>query len=317
VCVLTFASAMTPRVHRYVRTPGGWTWSQCLHEVEPGSHVIDLGEDGMRIEHPDHAPRHIMQCPRKAFLSNAEKKALDMQQNAPHRRELVMRETAAAMNGWQAWVAYNNVGNLTFDTFLGYFNVPAAPKNFPGAKIGILYMFTGLQNDNWIPDYSKFDPPESFDIIQPVLQYGGGSENGGGLYWSLASWYVAISAGTVYSKAQKVNAGDNLFGNMTRLSSTSWYIAGVTSGGVSTDITVTRNRLVSQSWAYCTLEIYDITSCTQLPAAPATQSYTQLSLTANGQTITPSWTTLSQPNQQCGTSMSVVNASTVILTFQK
>jgi hypothetical protein len=33
----------------------------------------------------------------------------------------------------------------------------------------VLYLFTGLQNVDWIP---IVDPtPEAFDIIQPVLQY--------------------------------------------------------------------------------------------------------------------------------------------------
>ena len=65
-------------------------------------------------------------------------------------------------------------------------------------------MFTGLQNDNWVPIPSEPNtPPGSFyylnvsyllgfDIIQPVLQYGGDSEDGGGDYWALARFFFIL-----------------------------------------------------------------------------------------------------------------------------
>lgn len=50
------------------------------------------------------------------------------------------------------------------ETDVGNFSVPDNPKNDPD----VLYIFTGLQNVDWIP---KVDPiPNVFDIIQPVLQ---------------------------------------------------------------------------------------------------------------------------------------------------
>jgi len=65
-------------------------------------------------------------------------------------------------------------------------------------------MFTGLQSDNWVPVANEPSAPPTFDIIQPVLQFGGGSENGGGRYWGIASWYVTLNNGALYSDLIKV-----------------------------------------------------------------------------------------------------------------
>lgn len=53
----------------------------------------------------------------------------------------------------------------------------------PASTPDILYIFTGLQNIDWIPKVDP-EPSAAFDIIQPVLQYPGD----GGDYWSVKSW---------------------------------------------------------------------------------------------------------------------------------
>ena len=63
-------------------------------------------------------------------------------------------------NGWLQYTAYEDAKG--FDAFLGYFSVPDVPKKVPQ----VLYLFTGLQNINWIP---KVDPMPSaaFDMSGP------------------------------------------------------------------------------------------------------------------------------------------------------
>lgn len=119
---------------------------------------------------------------------------------------------------------------------MGYFSVPDAPQQNPE----VLYLFTGLQNIDWIPIVDP-DPSGPFDIIQPVcfskfnlyficsfksffqvLQYPGD----GGNYWSVKSWYVTLDSGVVVSDEIPVKVGDTIFGNMTRLSGNNWYIGG-------------------------------------------------------------------------------------------
>lgn len=53
-------------------------------------------------------------------------------------------------NGWQSFTSYNSPGNLTFTSFLSYFNTPLAPLDFTDF-FAVDYLFPGLQNDNWIP----------------------------------------------------------------------------------------------------------------------------------------------------------------------
>jgi len=96
-------------------------------------------------------------------------------------------------DGWEAYTAYNDPQNKTFDSFLGYFSVPDKPKQTPQAipltpppfysplpsftasspsppSPQVLYIFTGLQNFDWIPRHDPERQSAGFDIIQPVLQ---------------------------------------------------------------------------------------------------------------------------------------------------
>jgi len=305
---------------RWVRIPTlGWEWSECVHEVASGTHVEKIDEDSFRITHPT-GETEVRQCVRPGprphpFHANPNDpdSTFDYGQFVKEREE----GQVFSLEGWQAWTAFNHPQNSTFDYYLGYFNVPVAPSRFPGERIGIVYTFTGLQNDNWVPDYSTFDPPSDFDIIQPVLQYGGGSENGGGEYWELASWYVTVSAGALYSRGEKVATGDNIFGNMTRTGSDSWFIGGVISEkGINTNITVTKSRLTSQSWAYNTLECYSLSSCDYLPPHTSPQLYTKLEMGSGGQDITPDWKILQNRHNYCNASMAVNAPDHVTLFFQ-
>jgi hypothetical protein len=76
---------------------------------------------------------------------------------------------------FRAWL---NSDRLGIGSFVGNFSVPQNPISDPSVCLflliilihfKVLYLFTGLQNVDWIP---IVDPtPEVFDIIQPVLQY--------------------------------------------------------------------------------------------------------------------------------------------------
>ncbi len=81
-------------------------------------------------------------------------------------------------DGWIAYTAFNVSSGIS--SFQGVFSVPDIPASTPH----ILYLFTGLQNKDWVP---KVDPEvegAGFDIIQPVLQFPGDY----GRYWSVKSW---------------------------------------------------------------------------------------------------------------------------------
>lgn len=141
----------------------------------------------------------------------------------------------------------------------------------------------GLQNINWIP---KVDPEPStdFDIIQPVLQYP--AETGDG--WSVRSWYVTLNDGALASSEVIVEAGDNIFGNMTRTGPSTWDVISVNSkNSQATTQSATNSRLVDQPWAYNTLECYGCSGCGTFPTKPSV--FSKLQLVSGGKTVTPDW----------------------------
>merc|ERR1711916_88373 len=94
-------------------------------------------------------------------------------------------------------------GSGDIASFLGSFSVPNAPKRDPE----VLYIFTGLQDDDWVPLLGP--APSDFDIIQPVLQY----PAEGGNYWSVRSWYVTLTGGSLVSDEIPLSVGGTVFGN--------------------------------------------------------------------------------------------------------
>lgn len=150
----------------------------------------------MKLIHSDGVVRTVAACqyPTLSALPRAKSKSKTI--TVQHKIETEDDDTNAENvqfdgEGWQAYTK-QNAGNVT--SFLGNFNIPAAPTSYNGQT---LFFFTGMQNIDWVPPETR--PSESFDIIQPVAQYGPSSA-GGGNFWSMASWYVTLGLGTVYSK---------------------------------------------------------------------------------------------------------------------
>jgi hypothetical protein len=55
------------------------------------------------------------------------------------------RQKRQDYDGWLAYTTFHYPQGI--DSFLGYFSVPNNPQNVPE----VLYLFTGLQNVDWIP----------------------------------------------------------------------------------------------------------------------------------------------------------------------
>jgi len=277
---------------KFVRTPHGLAWNSCVHKIPNGAHVF-TDEDGVTsMKHPETG--RITTYPPCQKQSVPEQK-----RDSPD-------------DGWQIWTAYNNENNETFTSFLGYFSVPKDPSNWDG---GILYMFTGLQNDNWIPYPSNGTAPPNFDIIQPVLQYGT-TPAGGGSYWAIASWYVTVDSNYFVSDLLQLNAGDVIFGNMTKVGDSSWFISGYSQElKNATYITATEPRLYAQSWAYTTLEVYEIDDCEDdFPAGP--MKFTKMALYGeDGESVTPKWEAFNNGVDHCGASAVINSAESVTFNF--
>lgn len=213
----------------------------------------------------------------------------------------------ADYDGWEAYTAWNISKGI--DTFLGNFSVPDAPSQSPD----MLYIFTGLQNIDWIPER---DPnPDGFDILQPVLQFPGDN----GLYWSIKSWYVTIDDGAINSNELQIASGDNVFGamNQSLTRSTQWYVGStVSSTQQTTSITVDRPRLAGQFWAYNTLECYGCIDCTTYPLQPS--KFSELALYKSGELYEPEWRLNPKPNPnlKCHENITEITPTSQNIVFQ-
>lgn len=220
---------------------------------------------------------------------------------------ILSRHQLAGYDGWTTYTAYNS-STPTFNAFTGYFSVPDNPAQDPE----VLYVFTGLQNNNWIPIVTP-EPPV-FDIIQPVLQYP--STYGQG--WSVRSWYVTLNAGALVSDEIFVGTGDNIFGNMTRLGPQEWIIVGQSSKtGQSTSLHSKNSRLTTQPWAYTTIECYGCNGCQTYPTQPV--EFTKMVLiNANHQSETATWQNNPYVSQhrQCQESATIYDSAHVALNFR-
>lgn len=154
-----------------VLTPVGRLPRACVHAAPDGAHVrveggvvkVFDGETGAALS----ARRS---CGSGAWPTDAER--------LRGRRHRHSRSTAASRDmpaggwdddkgdgsGWQAYVK-QDTGNAT-DALLGQWTVPPDPAE----EAQTLFLFTGLQNIDWVPPNPP--PDGAFDIIQPVLQYG-------------------------------------------------------------------------------------------------------------------------------------------------
>lgn len=213
-----------------------------------------------------------------------------------------------AYDGWLAYTQWEHKAGI--DTFLGSFSTPKASKSAPT----VLYIFTGLQDDDWVPLLSP--PPKNFDILQPVTQL---NSNG----WAVRSWYVVVDgSGTFVSPEVPLQEGDVVFGNMTRTGSQTFFCDSVnTRTQQHTHISVTHDRLKVQDWAFTTVECYGCTDffgsdgCDYLPTNEL--HFTDMSLTAGSQKLTPSWKAFRSPNPVCDTTAHIKSPTAIDYTFQK
>jgi hypothetical protein len=274
-----------------IPTPFGMVPRTCVHKVENGAHIEEghHSKEGAKVGVPGKKahtlyPRDICQQWKNNKRANNTTGTGNLKQ----------------YDGWLAYTTFHHPPGI--DYFGGFFSVPESPASSPQ----ILYLFTGLQNVDWIP---IVDPePQVFDIIQPVLQYSYGS-------WEVKNWYVTLGSDVLYSDAFSTSPGDNIFGNMTKIGSEKWYIGAYSqkNPASSCSLTVSRPRLASQPWAYNTAECYGCCGCACEPTNSCV--FSKLVLKNKGQVVTPAWVPHTTPNKLCREKAVVNSPSEVTLSF--
>ena len=239
----------------YVPVPGaGMMPAHCVNSVPSGSEISRHPAGGLEAVFPDGSVHRYPPC-------NATRGPLPPD-----------------YDGWLAYTAYKD--EKGFDAFLGDFSTPDDPAESPQ----VLYLFTGLQNINWIPKVDP-EPEEDFDIIQPVLQYPLGFGSG----WGVRSWYVTLKDGALASEPVEVKAGDQIYGNMSRTGPSSWVVESVNMRTNQRTVQSASNaaRLLHQPWAYVTLECYGCNGCSTFPQKPSVFSH--MRLLQGREAVKPKW----------------------------
>ena len=126
-----------------------------------------------------------------------------------------------------------------------------------------------------------------------------------------------LRKGAFVADSRVVKAGDAILCNMTRTGPQSWFVGStIKSSGKSTNQEASNARLVSQPWAYNTLECYGCTGCRTYPTEPIV--FSDLKLYSKGQEVTPNWLIdpKPQPSQKCKEATKVDGPSSVTISFQ-
>jgi hypothetical protein len=260
----------------WVHIPGELINPNCVHEIPNGARV-EVDEHGqmtgdVTLKGAPYA--HYAACPDEPVVTRP-------QAGTPN----LAAPGTTATNGWVEASAWNvslpstdNIDYLGDNWTVPYY--PCIPASVSaGVKVepscvavdakgsatpatptsdAIIYLFNAIEpsSENW--------------ILQPVLQYG---NNGyfGGAYWVLASWMVGPHY-SFYSSPVTVNPGDSLTGFIQMIGTNTyngtlyWQVSGTdtTTGGSSWIEGSTPG--LHWTWAFAgVLEVYNITSCEQLP----------------------------------------------------
>lgn len=172
----------------WVTTPEGLAYMPCSYTVPTGASVDADGN----IEVNGVVTEVVPPCPYNGTVPCPSSSA-----TASTMRATTRSTAAPTVNGWYANSQWTDQGsylrNLTATSF-----VPSAPQV---SDLQVIFLFPGLVNT------------DGDSIIQPVLQWGADTLDGGGNYWGIASWYVP-HGNDYHSPLVPVNVGDSLFLSM-------------------------------------------------------------------------------------------------------
>jgi hypothetical protein len=210
-----------------ITTPMGIVDRSCVHEVPPGA-TVDL--DAGRVNVGDKVIEHHGRCgvpwqpDSHALPSSIPGQVVRSDVGSP----------GASGGGWYAFSAGNatRVQGLTQFNYLDVqWTVPSAP-NDSNSDTSVLYLFPSIENLGQQSNWSTW-----VSIIQPILQWGYNSYNGGH-YWQLESMAVVAGGGVYFSSPIAANPGDTLEGVIYQFQTNpdGWiiYAANVTQGTSTT-----------------------------------------------------------------------------------
>jgi hypothetical protein len=242
----------------WVQVPGKLMRADCVHEVPNGARIV-MGNDGQPtgdVMLNGQLYAHYDTCSEAPISTRHLAAAPGTPTQAPGTPSPT---TGPPFSGWvedsQEQLSLVTGDQISFES--GIYNVPSAPS----ATGGTVFIFNGIAPaaQNW--------------ILQPVLQYGV-SAAGGGNYWAAASWLVGPGV-TMFSPLITVSAGDLFMGWSEEVGDGSEFGAEAYDNNTYADSELVIQNS-GQHWTLAyegVLEVYNVTSCSQLPASGSVYFY--------------------------------------------
>ncbi|EAR99897.1 hypothetical protein TTHERM_00663760 (macronuclear) [Tetrahymena thermophila SB210] len=199
------------------------------------------------------------------------------------------RNPTMNLNQWIDNGGYWLPNGLTLRSFEGNYRVPNNPLT---TNNQVLYYFIGSQNND--------GSGPGLSIIQPVLSYYHG--------WYFQSWNCCPQGQAIKADAVTgIKPYDTIYGSVTVQNN----VANITStnkAGKSSVLSVAQNGR-NFNWIDATLEVYQITACTDFPTDYL--EYTNMKVVlSNGQTIQPAWND-DYGKSQCNGKLTIIDPSTI------
>jgi hypothetical protein len=255
-------SVSAARAPQRVITPGGFRDPSLVHTIEPG-HVLD--GTGGRI-------RKLVQASGAQVADFGVVAPRDKSRPLMPDNVTVPADHVPGLGtGWIVYADWTNNTGRPINVFRTTWIVPPPPATQSGQ---VIFLFNGIQNSTM--------------IYQPVLQWGP-SADGGGNYWSVASWYADGQGGPAFkTPLVQVNPGDVLVGviTLTGQSSSGFSYNCQFQGIANTSLPI--QNVQQLTWAVETLECYGLTKASDYPATCKT-AFTGIEIQTGGQEAAIQW----------------------------
>jgi len=275
----------------WVPTPGGLAYASCVHEVPDGA---EISADGI-VTVKGVAVKTIPPCPYSGVVPVSRSMPADQNLNNGAIGDGTVTPPSRLTGGWWLYSWWTSSAQIT--RLSAEWSVPANPAS-NGA---LIYLFPSVEASN------------GSAIVQPVLQWGT-SPAGGGNYWAVANWFVPANGTAIHGNLQSASAGQTITGTMSRGSgtSTTWTVTftNTTAGTWSTMYVDTSGFTSWNAVQGAVLEVYNISSCNQLPNTYALL-FRNIAVTSTSGSVTPSFTAYRDVSS-CTTSITTTNTSTTL-----
>ncbi len=195
-------------------------------------------------------------------------------------------------SGWIADARWDRPTGQAITRDSGTWIVPPSPSTSNGQ---LVFIFNGVQG---------FTATDSA-IIQPVLQWGATSFNGGGAYYVMDCWFL-LNSGTWYGSPVEVYPGDSVYASVDSFPTSPYkYSCTFKAPPRGEQWTGVYGAIPELYEAVETIEAYGITGCSDYPNTTLT-AMTNINILTHAGTPTLSWTAYS-PYSECGQKASVVS----------